>query len=140
MNVIDLCVYCLQHWSQRATNVRVISQTRSKMRNVEQKYGKTLISNFVQRAIGRKAATEAVRLVKLVSCRIHSAPRLISTWLDYFREGERQRALELLEEAVREVNRIEGNKPDRALLLVGIANQFDEFRSRSSVGDYRGSW
>jgi hypothetical protein len=39
------------------------------------------------------------------------------------RETERQRSLELWEDAVREDNRIEWDKPDRAVLLVGIANQ-----------------
>jgi len=39
---------------------------------------------------------------------------------------------------VREVNRIEGNKPDRALLFVGIANQFiaiDRVRAWEIMGE-----
>jgi hypothetical protein len=40
------------------------------------------------------------------------------------RTSEPQRAAELLEDAVREVRRIEGDKPDRAVLLIGVANQF----------------
>jgi len=46
--------------------------------------------------------------------------------------------LDLLEDAVREVNRIEGNKPDRALLFVGIANQFiaiDRVRAWEIMGE-----
>jgi len=54
------------------------------------------------------------------------------------RDSERQRSLDLIEEAVREVNRIEGNKPDRALMLVGIANQLvavDRVRAWEIIGE-----
>ena len=47
-------------------------------------------------------------------------------------------SLELLEDAVREVNRVESNKPDRAVLLVGIANQLigaDRVRAWEIVGE-----
>ena len=46
--------------------------------------------------------------------------------------------MHLLEEAVREVNRVESNKPDRAVLLVGIANQFvgvDQVRAWEIIGE-----
>jgi hypothetical protein len=78
---------------------------------------------FVQRAIKRKAASEAVRLVQ--NGKLSNTQRAAG-YIDIarlLRDTERQRSLELIEEAIREVNRIEGNKPDRALLLVGIANQ-----------------
>jgi len=54
------------------------------------------------------------------------------------RDTDRQRSLELIEEAVREVNRIEGTKPDRGLLLVGIANQLvsvDRVRAWEIIGE-----
>lgn len=47
-------------------------------------------------------------------------------------------SLESLEDGVREVNRVESNKPDRAVLLVGIANQLigaDRVRAWEIVGE-----
>ncbi|HSL54518.1 MAG TPA: hypothetical protein VK868_08990, partial [Pyrinomonadaceae bacterium] len=54
------------------------------------------------------------------------------------RDTERQKSLELIEEAVREANRIDGNKPDRAVLLVGIANHLltvDRARAWEIIGE-----
>jgi hypothetical protein len=93
---------------------------------------------FVQRAIRKKATAEAVRLAQTgkltntqrASAYIDVAQLLLKT--------DREGALQLLEDAVREVNRIEGNKPDRALLLVGIANQLvgvDRVRTWEIMGE-----
>jgi hypothetical protein len=78
---------------------------------------------FVQRAIKKKAASEALRLVQTGKL---SNTQKAAAYIDIaqlLRDSDRQKSLELIEEAVREVNRIESNKPDRALLFVGIANQ-----------------
>ena len=93
---------------------------------------------FVQRAIRRKEASEAARLAR--TGRLSNTQRA-AAYVDIarlFQNTERQVALDLLEEAIREVNRIEGNKPDRALLLVGIANQLvgvDRVRAWEIIGE-----
>lgn len=93
---------------------------------------------FVQRAIKKKAASEATRLVQTGKL---SNTQKAAAYVDIarlLRDTEKQRSLELIEEAVREVNRIEGNKPDRALLLVGIANHLmavDRVRAWEIIGD-----
>ena len=92
---------------------------------------------FVQRAIRKKSATEALRMVQTGKL---SNTQRASAYIDVariLRDSERQRALELLEEAVREINRIEGDKADRALMLVGVANQFfavDRVRAWEIIG------
>jgi hypothetical protein len=93
---------------------------------------------FVQRAIKRKAASEAIRLTQTGKL---SNTQRAAAYIDIarlLRDTERQRSLDLIEEAVREVNRIEGVKPDRALLLVGIANQLvavDRVRAWEIIGE-----
>ncbi len=93
---------------------------------------------FVQRAIKRRAASEAIRLAQ--SGKLSNTQRA-AAYIDIarlLRDTERQRSLDLIEEAVREVNRIEGAKPDRALLLVGIANQLvgiDRVRAWEIIGE-----
>ncbi|HEU5459446.1 MAG TPA: hypothetical protein VFU83_03090 [Pyrinomonadaceae bacterium] len=93
---------------------------------------------FIQRAIKRKATTEAIRLAQTGKL---SNTQRASAYIDVARlllKTERQEALHLLEEAVREVNRIEGNKPDRAVLLVGIAHEFlvvDRVRAWEIIGE-----
>ena len=94
---------------------------------------------FVQRAIRKKATTEAVRLAQTGKL---SHTQRASAYIDVARllmKTERRVALDLIEEAVREVNRIEvSNKPDRALLLVGIANQLmaaDRVRAWEIIGE-----
>jgi len=93
---------------------------------------------FVQRAIKRKAASDAVRLAQTGKL---SSTQRAAAYIDIarlLRDTERQRSLELIEEAVREVNRIEGNKNDRVLLLVGIANQLitvDRVRAWEIIGE-----
>lgn len=77
---------------------------------------------FIQRAIRKKASTEAIRLAKTGKL---SNTQRASAYIGVarlVREAEPQRAADLLEDAVREVRRIEGDKPDRALLLVGVAS------------------
>ena len=94
--------------------------------------------DFIQRAIKRKATSEAVRLIQTGKL---SNTQRASAYIDVARlllKEDRPGALQLLEEAVREVNRIEGNKPDRAVLLVGIANQFvdvDRVRAWEIIGE-----
>ena len=93
---------------------------------------------FVQRAVRKKSATEALRLLQ--SGKLSNTQRA-AAYIDVariLRDAERQRALELLEEAVREINRIQGEKPDRALMLVGVANQLfvvDRVRAWEIVGE-----
>ena len=93
---------------------------------------------FVQRAIRKKATAEAVRLAQ--TGKLTNTQRA-SAYIDVARllvKTDRELALQLLEDAVREVNRIEGNKPDRALLLVGIANQLigvDRVRAWEIMGE-----
>ena len=93
---------------------------------------------FVQRAIRKKATAEAVRLAQ--TGKMTNTQRA-SAYIDVARllgKTDRELALQLLEDAVREVHRIEGNKPDRALLLVGIANQLvgvDRVRAWEIMGE-----
>ena len=93
---------------------------------------------FVQRAIKKKATSEAVRLAQTGKL---SNTQRASAYVDVARlllKTDRERALELLEDAVREVSRIEGIKPDRAVLLVGIANQLvgvDRVRAWEIMGE-----
>lgn len=93
---------------------------------------------FVQRAIKRKATAEALCLAQTGKL---SNTQRAAAYIDIarlLRDTERQRSLELIEEAVREVNRIEGTKPDRALLLIGIANQLiavDRVRAWEVIGE-----
>ena len=77
---------------------------------------------FVQRAVRKKDAKEALRLVQ--SGKLSNTQRA-AAYIDVartLREAESQRAAELLEDAVREIRRIEGDKSDRAVLLIGVAN------------------
>src|ERR1041384_414215 len=93
---------------------------------------------FIQLAIRKKQATKAIRLIQ--SGRLSNTQRA-AAYIDVarlLRETERPLSLELLEDAVREVNRIEGDKPDRAVLLVGIANQLigvDRVRAWEIIGE-----
>ena len=93
---------------------------------------------FLQRAIKRKAVAEAVRLAQTGKL---SNTQRAAGYIDIarlLRDTERQRSLDLIEEAVREVTRIEGNKSDRVLLLVGIANQLvevDRVRAWEIIGE-----
>jgi hypothetical protein len=78
---------------------------------------------FVQRAIRKKDAAEALRLVQ--TGKLTNTQRA-AAYIDVSRlfPPTEQRASELLEAAVREIRRIEGDKTDRAILLAGVANQF----------------
>ncbi|HKY43566.1 MAG TPA: hypothetical protein VJM50_10760 [Pyrinomonadaceae bacterium] len=93
---------------------------------------------FIQRAIKRKETSAAVRLAQTGKL---SNTQRASAYIDVARlllKTDGQEAVLLLEEAVREVNRIEGNKPDRAVLLVGIANQLvdvDRVRAWEIMGE-----
>lgn len=78
---------------------------------------------LIQRAIRNKAATEAVRRAKAGNLTNTQRAAAYLNVAQMLRDAEPQRALELLEDAVREINRIEGSKLDRPLLLIGVANQ-----------------
>ena len=78
---------------------------------------------FVQRVVRKKDAKEALRLVQ--SGKLSNTQRA-AAYIDIarvMREAEPQRAAELLEDAVREIRRIEGDKSDRAVLPIGVGNQ-----------------
>jgi len=93
---------------------------------------------FIQTSIRKKQSAKAMRLIQ--SGTLTNTQRA-AAYIDVarlLRETDRQRSLELLEDAVREVNRVEGNKPDRAVLLVGIANQLigaDRVRAWEIIGE-----
>ena len=124
----------LAHGDERARDIA------DKIENVERRteIRQYIDFEFIQRAIKRKATSEAVRLAQTGKL---SNTQRTSVYIDVARllvKSDRQEALELLEEAVREVNRIEGSKPDRAVLLVGIANQFmgvDSVRAWEIIGE-----
>jgi hypothetical protein len=79
---------------------------------------------FVRRAIQKKDALEVARLAK--------AERLTHTqrawaYIQAARllvNSERPRALEFLDDAANEARRIDGDSPDRVLLLVGVAQEY----------------
>jgi hypothetical protein len=79
---------------------------------------------FVQISIRQKDASEAARLAKTGQL-VHSqrawaytqAARLLMN-------SQRQRSLDLLEEAADEARRIDGNAADRTVVLIGVATQF----------------
>jgi hypothetical protein len=94
---------------------------------------------FVQQAIKRKAAPEAIRLVQ--TSKLSNTQRAAG-YIDIarlMRDTERRRSLDLIEEAVKEVNRIEGNsESDRVVLLIGIVNQLvavDRVRAWEIMGE-----
>ena len=93
---------------------------------------------FIQSAIRKKSTSEAVRLAQTGKL---SNTQRASAYIDVSRlllKSDREGGLQLLEDAVREVNRIESGKPDRAVLLVGIANQLvgvDRVRAWEIIGE-----
>lgn len=78
---------------------------------------------LVQRAIRNKAATEAIRRAKAGNLTNTQRAAAYISVAQMLRDQEPQRALELLEDTVREIQRIDGGKVDRPLLLTGVANQ-----------------
>lgn len=78
---------------------------------------------FVQRAIRNKAAIEAIRRAKAGNLTNTQRAAAYLSVAQMLREAEPQRALELLEDAVRDIHRIDTQKLDRPLLLIGVANQ-----------------
>ncbi len=78
---------------------------------------------FVQRAIRKKATTEAIRRAKAGNLTNTQRAAAYLNVAPMLRDREPQRALELLEDAVREIHRIESKKLDRPLLLIGVVNQ-----------------
>jgi len=93
---------------------------------------------FVQRLIRKKDAVGAASLAKTGQL-AHSqrawaftqAARLLMT-------SERQRSLDLLEEAADEARRIDGDSADRTVVLIGVATQFvtaDHSRAWEMMGE-----
>jgi hypothetical protein len=93
---------------------------------------------FVRISIRKKEGAEAARLAKSGQL-THSqrawayteAARLLMT-------SERQRSLDLLEEAADEAQRIDGNTADRTVVLIGVAKQFitaDRIRAWEMMGE-----
>jgi len=79
---------------------------------------------FVQLAIRKKEASEVARLAKAGQLTHTQRAWAYTQAARLLMNSQRQRALEFLEEAADESRRIDGNAPDRALLLIGVATQF----------------
>jgi hypothetical protein len=79
---------------------------------------------FVQISIRKKDAVEAVRLAKTGQLANSQRAWAYTEAARLLMNSERQRSLDLLEEAADEARRIDGNAVDRTLLLVGVAKQF----------------
>lgn len=79
---------------------------------------------FVQISIRKKDAVEAVRLAKTGQLANSQRAWAYTEAARLLMNSERQRSLDLLEEAADEARRIDGNAADRTLLLVGVAKQF----------------
>lgn len=78
---------------------------------------------FVQLAIRKKAASEAVRLAETGQLSHTQRAFAYTQAARLVMDSQRERSLELLEKATDEVMRIENAAVDRAVLLVGIAVQ-----------------
>ncbi len=79
---------------------------------------------FVQLAIRKKEALEVARLAKGGQLTHTQRAWAYTQAARLLMNSQRPRALEFLEEAADEVRRVEGDGPDRTLLLIGIATQF----------------
>jgi hypothetical protein len=79
---------------------------------------------FVRLAITKKDASEAARLAKAGQLTHTQRAWAYTQAARLLMNSERPRSLEFLEKAADEARRIDGDKPDRALLLIGVARQF----------------
>jgi len=93
---------------------------------------------FVQRAIRKKEAAEATRLARTGQLTHTQRAWAYTQAARLLLDSQSERASQLLVEATEEVGRIDGNVPDRAVLLVGVAKQFlaaDRVRAWETMGD-----
>lgn len=79
---------------------------------------------FVRLAIRKKEAMEGARLAKTGQLTHSQRAWAYTQAARLLLDSQRQSALEFLEEATDEARRIEGDGPDRAVLLIGVATQF----------------
>jgi hypothetical protein len=79
---------------------------------------------FVQLAIRKKEALEVARLAKGGQLTHTQRAWAYTQAARLLMNSQRQRALGFLEEAADEARRIDGDAPDRTVLLIGVATQF----------------
>lgn len=79
---------------------------------------------FVQISIRKKDAVEAVRLAKTGQLANSQRAWAYTEAARLLMNSERQRSLDLLEEAADEARRMDGNAVDRTVILIGVAKQF----------------
>jgi hypothetical protein len=79
---------------------------------------------FVRISIRKKEPTEAARLAKSGQLTHSQRAWAYTEAARLLMNSDRPRSLQLLEEATLEARRIDGNMPDRAVLLIGVATQF----------------
>lgn len=93
---------------------------------------------FVQRSIRKKEAEEAARLAKTGQL-THSQRAWAYTQAGrLLMNSDRQRSLDLLEEAAAEAGRIDGNAADRTVVLIGLTIQLvtaDRIRAWEMMGE-----
>jgi hypothetical protein len=92
---------------------------------------------FVQRAIRKKDAAETTRLARTGQLTHTQRAWAYTQAARLLLDSQGERALQLLQDATEEVGRIDGNAPDRAVLLVGVARQFltaDRVRAWETMG------
>jgi hypothetical protein len=93
---------------------------------------------FVQRSIRKKDAVEAAGLAKTGQLAHSQRAWAYAQAARLLMNTERQRSLDLLEEAADEAGRIEGNTADRTVVLIGVATQFvtaDRIRAWEMMGE-----
>jgi hypothetical protein len=79
---------------------------------------------FVRISIRKKEAPETARLAKSGQLTHSQRAWAYTEAARLLMNSDRQRSVELLEEAAVEARRIDANMPDRAILLIGVAMQF----------------
>jgi hypothetical protein len=79
---------------------------------------------LVRVAIGKKDPSETTRLAKAGQFTHTQRAWAYTQVARLLMNSERPRALQVLEDAADEARRVEDDKPDRALVLIGVARQF----------------
>jgi hypothetical protein len=79
---------------------------------------------FVQRAIRKKEALEVARLAKGGQLTHTQRAWAYTQAARLLMNSQRQRAIGFLEEAADEARHVDGDDPDRTVLLIGVATQF----------------
>lgn len=93
---------------------------------------------FVQRAIRKKEAAETTRLAKTGQLSHTQRAWAYTQAARLLMNSQRQRSLDLLEEAADEARRIDGNAADRTVMLIGVATEFltaDRIRAWEMMGE-----